>query len=163
MPRTRTARLIYGGRNGRIVLMAAGAASAFVIFGMGALAGQRAGEAILFGFVISLTLAAGGFGLRGGLLIGLLCSALAAIWWIQHDQYEGTVWIVSRCAACIALGVMIGWFLDHGRRLLKDVAHHHEFSLDMFVTSNFEGRFELSGFSLAHSAQFAKLVEGNPA
>ena len=141
MPRTRAARLIYGGRNGRILLLVGGVSSAFVIFGASELAGRRAGEAILFGFVICLALAAGAFGLRGGLLVGLLCSGLAAIWWLQHDRYEGTVWVVSRSAACISMGVLVGWFLDHGRRLLQDIAHHHEFSLDMFATANFEGRF----------------------
>ena len=39
------------------------------------------------------------------------------------------------------MGVLLGWFLDQARRLLQDLAHHHEFSLDMFVTSNFDGRF----------------------
>jgi hypothetical protein len=24
------------------------------------------------------------------LLIGLLCGCLAAVWWLQHGQYEGT-------------------------------------------------------------------------
>ena len=37
-------------------------------------------------------------------------------------------------------GVLLGWFLDQARRLLQDLSHHHEFSLDMFVTSNFDGR-----------------------
>ena len=55
-------------------------------------------------------------------------------------QYEGTVWIVSRAAVWISVGVLLGWFLDQARRLLQDLAHHQEFSLDMFVTSNFAGR-----------------------
>ena len=141
MPRTRAGRLIHGGRNGRLMLLAVALASALAIFVISEVTGRRFGEAVLFGFVISLTLAAGGFGLRGGLLIGLLCGCLAAVWWLQHGQYEGTAWIVSRAAACIAVGVLLGWFLDQARRLLKDLAHHQEFSLDMFVTSNFEGRF----------------------
>ena len=137
MPRTRAGRLIHGGRYGRLVLMAAAVASALAVFAIREMTGPRFGEAVLLGFVISVTLGAGGFGLRGGLLVGLLCSALAAIWWVQHDEYEGTSWIVSRAAACIAMGVLLGWFLDQARRLLQDLSHHHEFSLDMFVTSNF--------------------------
>ena len=121
--------------------MAAAGAVAFAVFGIGEVTDQRFGEAILFGFVIALALGAGGMGLRGGLLIGILCSCLAGIWWLQHDQYEGTPWIVSRSAACILVGVLLGWFLDQARRLLKDLTHHQEFSLDMIVTSNFEGRF----------------------
>ena len=119
MPRTRAGRLIHGGRNGRLLLMAVALASALAIFVISEVTGRRFGEAILFGFVISLTLAAGGFGLRGGLLVGLLCGCLAAVWWLQHGQYEGTAWIVSRAAACIAVGVLLGWFLDQARRLLQ--------------------------------------------
>ncbi len=140
MPRTRAGGLIHGGRYGRLVLMGAAVASAFAVFAVGEITGRRFGEAVLLGFVISVTLGAGGFGLRGGLLVGLLCSALAAIWWVQHDQYEGTSWIIARASACIAMGVLLGWFLDQARRLLQDLSHHHEFSLDMFVTSNFQGR-----------------------
>ena len=140
MPRTRAGRLIHGGRNGRVVLMAAAVASALAFFAISETTPPRFGEAVLFGFVISLTLAAGGFGLRGGLVVGILCSGLAASWWLQHDEYEGTVWVVSRAAVCISVGVLLGWFLDQARRLLQDLAHHHEFSLDMFVTSNFAGR-----------------------
>ena len=135
MPRTRAGRLIHGGRTGRVVLMAAAVASALAFFSVSETTAPRFGEAILFGFVISLTLAAGGFGLRGGLVVGILCSGLAASWWLQHDEYEGTVWVVSRAAVCISVGVLLGWFLDQARRLLKDLAHHQEFSLDMFVTS----------------------------
>jgi putative nucleotidyltransferase with HDIG domain len=127
MPRTtRAGRLIHGGRVGRLVLLAAAVASALAVFAISEATGERFGEAILFGFVISLTLAAGGFGLRGGLVVGILCSGLAAIWWMQHEQYEGTAWIVSRTAACISVGVLLGWFLDQARRLLQDLAHHHE-------------------------------------
>ena len=96
MPRTRAGRLIHGGRNGRLMLLAVALASALAIFVISEVTGRRFGEAVLFGFVISLTLAAGGFGLRGGLLVGLLCGCLAAVWWLQHGQYEGTAWIVSR-------------------------------------------------------------------
>jgi PAS domain S-box-containing protein len=141
MPRTRAGRVIHGGRRGRLVLLAAALTSALAIFVISEVTGRRFGEAVLFGFVISLTLAAGGFGLRGGLVVGLVCGCLAAVWWLQHGQYEGTAWIVSRAAACITMGVLLGWFLDQTRRLLDDLAHHQEFSLDMFVTSNFEGRF----------------------
>ena len=98
MPRTHAGRLIHGGRFGRLVLMGAAVASAFAVFAVGEITGRRFGEAVLLGFVISVTLGAGGFGLRGGLLVGLLCSALTAIWWVQHDEYEGTSWIVADAA-----------------------------------------------------------------
>jgi hypothetical protein len=86
-------------------------AAAFAVFGIGEVTDQRFGEAILFGFVIALALGAGGLGLRGGLLIGILCSCLAGVWWLQHDQYEGTPWIVSRSAACIVVGVLLGFIM----------------------------------------------------
>jgi PAS domain S-box-containing protein len=122
--------------------LAAGAvASALAVFGLAELSPARYGEAILFGFVGSLTLGAIAWGLRGGLTIGVLCTCLAAVWWAQHGQYDGPAWIISRAAACISVGVLLGWFLDQARRILKDLAQHQEFSLDMFVTSNFEGRF----------------------
>src|SRR3954466_3072961 len=117
MPRTRAGRLVYGSRRGRVVLMAAAVASALAIFAVAEPAWPWLGDAVLFGFVTSLTLAAAAFGPRGGLAVGLLCSGLAAAWWLQHDRYEGTAWIVARTAACISMGVLLRWFLDQSHRL----------------------------------------------
>ena len=140
MPRTRAGRLVHGGRRGRILLAVAAVASALVCFGLGEVTDHSLAEAILFGFVISVTLAAGAFGLRGGLFAGLACTVLTVFWWLEHDRYEGTAWVVARAAALIAMGVLLGWFLDQAQLLLHDLAHHQEFSVDMFVTADFDGR-----------------------
>ena len=41
MPRTQAGRLIHGGRSGRLLLMAAGVASAFALFGVSEVTAQR--------------------------------------------------------------------------------------------------------------------------
>ncbi len=132
---------MYGGGSSRLWLGGAAVGSAFALFALSEVIGAEYSDAILFGFVASLTLGAGAWGLRGGLAIGGLCAALAAIWWFRHAQDGGPAWIVARTAACLSMGALLGWLLDQARRVLKDLAHHQEFSLDMIVTSNFEGRF----------------------
>ena len=107
MPRTRAGRLIHGGRGGRLLAVVVWLCLPSPSSSSARSPDEGFGEAVLFGFVISLTLAAGGFGLRGGLLVGLLCGCLAAVWWLQHGQYEGTAGgssrarqPVSRWASC---------------------------------------------------------------
>jgi PAS domain S-box-containing protein/putative nucleotidyltransferase with HDIG domain len=133
--------LVHGGPRGRRLLAAAAALSALTIYGVATVFEQRYGDAFLFGLVIPLTLGVGAWGLRGGILIGALCSALAALWWTQNGQPDGTAWVVSRAAACLGIGLLLGWFLDAARQFSRDLAHHQEFSPDLMVTSNFEGRF----------------------
>jgi PAS domain S-box-containing protein/putative nucleotidyltransferase with HDIG domain len=131
----------FGGVIGPALLGTSSLLLALLVYGFGAAAGPRLGEAVLFCFVVPLALGAGAWGARGGFGLGLLCAALAGAWWLQHGQPSGPAWLLSRGGVCIAAGVLIGGLIDSSRRLAADLAHHQELSLDLIVTASFHGHF----------------------
>lgn len=102
---------------------------------------ERFGDAPLFLFAFPLALASVGWGLRGGIALGILTSLLATVWWVESGYYHGAVWLVSRVITCLLLGILLGWFAESRHQLLRAIAHHRERSLDLIATASFEGFF----------------------
>jgi len=113
---------------------------ALVIFGL-AVAVESVGDAPLFVFAVPLALAAVGWGVRGGLILGLLTALLATAWWVEHGRPDGAAWLASRVATLVLLGLLLGWLADSRRRLLRAIARHREESLDLIATASFDGYF----------------------
>jgi HD-GYP domain-containing protein (c-di-GMP phosphodiesterase class II) len=87
------------------------------------------GEGILF--VVPIGVLALRFGLRGGLTGALASFALMAVWDANHDHVPLTLLgYLNRGVAFIALGALLGVFVDRRSRLEAEVLHHYEASLD---------------------------------
>ena len=140
-PRRREARWFQSRPLGRKWLAAAAAISALAVFAASAVMQQHHGDAMLFALAVPLTLGAGAWGIRGGIVLGVICSAIVVVWWIEHGQPGGASWAVSRMATCLVMGILLGWLIDSSRTLANDLAHHEEYSLDLLVTAGFDGRF----------------------
>ena len=131
---TRTPSPIQIGVVGLAVLLAV---AIFVV----AVTVDRSGDAPLFLFAVPLALAAVGWGLRGGVALGLLTSLLAAAWWVEESYPGGGAWISARVITCLLIGVLLGWFAESRHQLMRAIALHRERSLDLIATANFEGYF----------------------
>ena len=114
--------------------------SAVAIFAV-AVTVERFGDAPLFMLSVPLALAAVGWGLRGGIALGVLTSLLAAAWWVERSYPGGGTWLSSRVVTCLLIGVLLGWFAESRHQLMRAIAHHRECSLDLIATANFEGYF----------------------
>jgi putative two-component system response regulator len=110
------------------------------IFGVGIVV-ERFGDAPLFLFAVPLALAAMGWGLRGGVILGVLTSLFAVAWWVDRSYPGGGAWVSSRVITCLLIGVLLGWFAESRHQLLRAIAHHRECSLDLIATANFDGYF----------------------
>ncbi|MGO9321543.1 MAG: HD-GYP domain-containing protein [Solirubrobacteraceae bacterium] len=87
------------------------------------------GEGILF--VVPVGALALRFGLRGGLVGALLGFALLATSEASHDHTQLTVLgYVNRGLALLALGALLGAFVDRRRRLEAEVLHYYDAALD---------------------------------
>jgi cyclic di-GMP phosphodiesterase len=113
------------------------AAAIFAVAG----AVERFGDAPLFLLAVPLALAAVGWGLRGGLLLGLLSSLFVVAWWVERSYPGGGAWLSSRVVTCLLIGALLGWFAESRHQLLRTIAHHREWSLDLIATANFDGYF----------------------
>ena len=124
----------------RLLLMASAVVLSLAIFALSS-TNDRLGDAPLFLFAITLTLGALAYGLRGGVALGVLTSALASVWWLDNGQIGGTAWIVSRTLTSIVIGGLLGWFVDTRERLVRELENHSELSLDLVATASFDGYF----------------------
>lgn len=106
-----------------------------------AVAVERFGDAPLFMLSVPLALAAVGWGLRGGIVLGVLTSLLAAAWWVERSYPGGGTWLSSRVVTCLLIGLLLGWFAESRHQLAQAIAHHRQCSLDLIATANFEGYF----------------------
>jgi len=113
---------------------------AVAIFAVG-VAVERFGDAPFFLFAVPLALASVGWGLRGGVVLGVLTSLLATAWWVERSHPGGGAWLSSRIVTCLFIGVILGWFAESRHGLMRAIAHHREYSLDLIATANFEGYF----------------------
>ena len=113
---------------------------ALAIFVVG-LSVERFGDAPLFLFAIPLALASVGYGLPGGVGMGVLTSLLAAAWWVEQSYPGGVAWLSSRVVTCLLIGALLGWFADSRHALARAIANHRELSLDMIATASFDGHF----------------------
>lgn len=87
---------------------------------------ERFGDAPLFLFAVPLALAAVGWGLRGGVLLGVVTSLLVVAWWVERSYPGGGAWLSSRVVTCLVIGVLLGWFAESRHQLLRAIAHHRE-------------------------------------
>src|SRR3990167_10495325 len=124
----------------RLLLMASAVVLSLAIFALSS-TNDRLGDAPLFLFAITLTLGALAYGLRGGVALGGVTSALAPVWWLDNGQVGGTAWIVSRTLTSILIGGLLGWFVDTRERLVRELENHSELSLDLVATASFDGYF----------------------
>ena len=102
---------------------------------------ERLGDSPLFLFAVPLALAAVGWGLRGGVTLGVLTALLATAWWVERAYPGGGAWLSSRVATCLFIGALLGWFAESRYQLIRAIAHHRECSLDLIATANFDGYF----------------------
>jgi putative two-component system response regulator len=102
---------------------------------------ERFGDAPLFLFTMPLVIAAMGWGLRGGVILGVVTSLFAAAWWVESGYPGGGAWLSSRVITCLLIGLLLGWFAESRHQLLRAVAHHRECTLDLIATANYDGYF----------------------
>jgi PAS domain-containing protein len=97
-------------------------------------------EGILF--VLPIGVLALRFGLRGGLAGAAAAAALVLAWGLLVRGAPLTVTgYVSRAAAFLTLGVLLGAFVDNRRKLEAGVLRYYEASLDLLATADLSGRF----------------------
>ena len=87
------------------------------------------GEGLLF--VLPIGVLALRLGLRGGLAGALVAFALLASWDAERGHVPLTLLgFANRGVAFLALGVLLGAFVDRRRRLEEEVQHYYDASLD---------------------------------
>jgi PAS domain S-box-containing protein len=97
------------------------------------------GEATLF--LVPIAVLALRFGLRGGIAGALVACALILAWG-RYDDVEMTLaGYLSRGAAFLGLGTLVGAFVDHRRRLEEEILRHYTGSPDLLATVDADGRF----------------------
>jgi PAS domain S-box-containing protein len=133
-------RLEGGASLGRLGMAAFALLLAVAVYAL-AVASEGLGDAPLFLLVVPLALCSLACGVRGGLGLGLFGSLLATAWWLQEGQPGGAAWYVSRVCTYLLLGALLGWAMDSRRRLLRELAHHTEHTLDLIATASFDGYF----------------------
>jgi len=93
-------------------------------------------------YLVPIGLLALKFGLRGGLGGALFAIALIVLWGrfdskvpLSADGY------LSRVVAVLLLGVLLGLFVDHRRRLEGEITRYYDASLDLLATADMNGYF----------------------
>ncbi len=98
------------------------------------------GEDVLL--VLPLALLALQFGLAGGIAGALIAVALIGLWDLQDKDIGLNVeGYLSWGLTFVLLGVLLGAFVDHRRRLEAVLAHYFDGSLDLLATVNLDGWF----------------------
>jgi PAS domain S-box-containing protein/putative nucleotidyltransferase with HDIG domain len=93
-------------------------------------------------YAVPIVLLALRFGLRGGLLGALVALALIGIYDYAAGMFDvSALGDVSWAFAFLFLGVVLGSYVDHRRRLEAELARHFESSLDLLATIDADGRF----------------------
>jgi PAS domain S-box-containing protein len=93
-------------------------------------------------YLLPIALLALRLGLPGGLGGALLAALLVAAW----GELSGNVQLtadayVSRTVALVLLGVLLGLFVDHRRKLESEILRYYDASLDMLATADLNGYF----------------------
>ena len=93
-------------------------------------------------YVLPVAVLALGFGLRGGVAGALVGFALARGWDMHHPQTQLTeLGYFNRGVALLLLGVLLGLFVDHRRRLEAEINHYYDGSLELLGTADLTGTF----------------------
>jgi putative two-component system response regulator len=81
------------------------------------------------------------FGLRGGMMGALMALGLVAAWDHQAHDLLTARGYVDHGVSFLALGALLGGFVDHRRRLEAEIVRHFDASLDLLMTADMTGRF----------------------
>jgi PAS domain S-box-containing protein/putative nucleotidyltransferase with HDIG domain len=133
----------------------------FVVYALRAGDGNAVdGEDVLL--ALPLALLALRFGIAGGIAGSLLALALIGVWdWQDTDLALNLEGYLSFGVTFVLLGVLLGLFVDHRRRLEAQLAHYFDGSLDLLATIDLNGRFTRVNPSweraLGHSAETLRL------
>jgi diguanylate cyclase (GGDEF)-like protein/PAS domain S-box-containing protein len=89
--------------------------------------------------IVPVAVCAVRFGVRGGVVSASVGLALASV--TTHATVSDFTWIgyCTRAAALFLVGVLVGRFVDRGRRLESELAPHQNLSLDLIATADFDG------------------------
>ncbi len=97
------------------------------------------GETLLY--VIPVGLLAVSFGLRGGVAGAAVALTLTVTWDLSSPGVAiSAVGLFNRGLALVAVGVLVGTFVDHRRRLDAELARYFEQSLDLLWSADMAGR-----------------------
>jgi PAS domain S-box-containing protein len=121
-------------------ILAAAVVFALASFAL-ALSGDRLNDGPLLLLVVPIAAASIAYGFKGGLSMGLLAAALAAVWWIEQASPGGIPWLTARVFTLVLLGTALGWLIDSRERLLRTLQAHSDLSLDLVATASFDGYF----------------------
>ena len=92
-------------------------------------------------YVLPIAVLALKFGLRGGLAGALVGFGLVVAWDRHvHDLLTPRGYL-GRGISFLLLGVLLGSFVDHRRRLEAEIVRYFDASLDLLVTGDLSGRF----------------------
>lgn len=91
-------------------------------------------------YLVPVAMLALRFGLRGG-LGGALFGVVLVLIWAQIHGNAGltTANYLTRIALLVALGVLLGMFVERRRRLEAEIVRYYDGSLDLLATANFDG------------------------
>jgi len=93
-------------------------------------------------FVVPTALCAVRFGLRGGGISAALGVVLASFWYLAHQHFTaGLRDLATDAAVFLLIGGSVGWAIDRMKALERELADHHELSLDLICTASFDGYF----------------------
>jgi diguanylate cyclase (GGDEF)-like protein/PAS domain S-box-containing protein len=89
--------------------------------------------------IVPVAVCAVRFGVRGGVASATIGFALATVTARSTDSEFSWIGYVTRAAALFLVGVLVGRFVDRGRRLEGELAPHQNLSLDLIATADFDG------------------------
>ncbi len=100
------------------------------------------GDAISFLYVIPVVIVAVAYGVRGGLIAGVVAFALSSLGSITGDLAVSPLGYVNRALVYLFIGGLVGRFADRLREQEAESARHFNLSLDMISTAGFDGCFK---------------------
>jgi PAS domain S-box-containing protein/putative nucleotidyltransferase with HDIG domain len=107
------------------------------------ISGPSASDADGILYVLPVAVVALRFGLRGGLVSGLVALGLV-VGADVHDHHHALTTqqsYLNRGIAFVLLGALVGTFVDRRRRLERQLLSYYNESLDMLATADMTGRF----------------------
>jgi putative nucleotidyltransferase with HDIG domain len=84
----------------------------------------------LFLLVVPLAMASIAYGLKGGVLSGVVAASLAFAWWLQHGELGGIAWVLTRGVTCLLVGGLLGRLADSRHALSREILQQRELSLE---------------------------------
>ena len=98
-------------------------------------------DATMFFLVVPIAFCGVRFGFRGGLLAAVCVVALTVAWHAATGSFNAVVVEAVGAGAYLSVGAIVGYFVDQRRALEREISRHHDLSLDLIATANFDGFF----------------------